>query len=206
MDYHGEQIQLAGRFEKPAVGGPLPVVILLHNCAGIDGSPSLAVWAPLMWAQGYATLRLDSFTARGYHKFAPMGPRYDLASARRTCSPQPTCSPLDLTSDPTGSPYSGFRTAAVLQFMSPEITRSCALAGTARDATRQARGECRALWRLSPRHRLSSHGAIACSARSQRRLDAGCTLRGACECAGERHYASPGLSRCLPLVRRRIRH
>ena len=52
VDYHGEQIQLAGRFEKPAVGGPLPVVILLHNCAGIDGSPSLAVWAPLMWAQG----------------------------------------------------------------------------------------------------------------------------------------------------------
>jgi len=42
------------------------VVILLHNCAGIDGSPSLAVWAPLMWAQGYATLRFDSFTARGY--------------------------------------------------------------------------------------------------------------------------------------------
>ena len=41
-------------------------MILLHNCAGIDGSPSLAVWAPLMWAQGYATLRLDSFTARGY--------------------------------------------------------------------------------------------------------------------------------------------
>jgi dienelactone hydrolase len=67
VDYHGEQIQLAGRFEKPAVGGPLPVVILLHNCAGIDGSPSLAMWAPLMWAQGYATLRLDSFTAPGYH-------------------------------------------------------------------------------------------------------------------------------------------
>ena len=32
----------------------------------MDGSTSLAVWAQLMWAQGYATLRLDSFTARGY--------------------------------------------------------------------------------------------------------------------------------------------
>jgi dienelactone hydrolase len=73
VDYHGEQIQLAGRFEKPAVGGSLPVVILLHNCAGIDGSPSLAVWAPLMWAQGYATLRLDSFTARGYHNVCADG-------------------------------------------------------------------------------------------------------------------------------------
>jgi dienelactone hydrolase len=67
VEYHGQQIQLTGRFEKGAVQGPLPVVILLHNCAGVDGSPSLAVWAPLMWAQGYATLRLDSFTARGYH-------------------------------------------------------------------------------------------------------------------------------------------
>jgi dienelactone hydrolase len=67
VEYHSEQIQLAGRFEKPAIQGPLPTVILLHNCAGVDGSPSLAVWAPLMWAQGYATLRLDSFTARGYH-------------------------------------------------------------------------------------------------------------------------------------------
>src|ERR1700739_2026157 len=66
VDYRGEQIQLAGRFEKPVAQGPLPVVILLHNCAGVDGSPSLAVWAPLMWAQGYATLQLDSFTARGY--------------------------------------------------------------------------------------------------------------------------------------------
>jgi dienelactone hydrolase len=66
VDYQGHEIQLTGRFEKPPGPGPLPVVILLHNCAGIDGSPSLAVWAQLMWAQGYATLRLDSFTARGY--------------------------------------------------------------------------------------------------------------------------------------------
>jgi dienelactone hydrolase len=73
VDYHGEQIQLAGRFEKPVEQGPLPVVILLHNCAGIDGTPSLAVWAPLMWAQGYATLRLDSFTARGYHNVCADG-------------------------------------------------------------------------------------------------------------------------------------
>jgi dienelactone hydrolase len=66
VDYHGHEIQLTGRFEKPPGPGPLPVVILLHNCAGVDGSPSLAVWAQLMWAQGYATFRPDSFTARGY--------------------------------------------------------------------------------------------------------------------------------------------
>jgi hypothetical protein len=121
VDYHGEQIQLAGRFEKPVAQGPLPVVILLHNCAGVDGSPSLAVWAPLGTPRcGSIALRRGATTMS-----APMEPRYDLASARRTCSPQPTCSPLDPTSDPTGSPYSGFRTAAGLQFMSPEITRSC---------------------------------------------------------------------------------
>jgi dienelactone hydrolase len=66
VDYQGHEIQLSGRFEKAPGPGPLPVVILLHNCAGIDGSPSLAAWAQLLWAQGYATLRLDSFTARGY--------------------------------------------------------------------------------------------------------------------------------------------
>jgi dienelactone hydrolase len=66
VDYQGHQIDLTARFEKPPGLGPFPVVILLHNCAGIDGSPSLAVWAPLLWTQGYATLRPDSFTARGY--------------------------------------------------------------------------------------------------------------------------------------------
>jgi dienelactone hydrolase len=66
VDYQGHEIQLLGRLEKPPLSGPLPLVILLHNCAGIDGSPSLASWAQLLWAQGYATFRLDSFTARGY--------------------------------------------------------------------------------------------------------------------------------------------
>jgi len=66
VDYQGHEIQLSARFEKPPGRGPSPVVILLHNCAGVDGSPSLAGWAQLMWSQGYATLWLDSFTARGY--------------------------------------------------------------------------------------------------------------------------------------------
>ena len=66
VNYQGHQIELTARFEKPPGLGPFPVVILLHNCAGIDGSPSLPVWAQLLWSQGYATLRPDSFTARGY--------------------------------------------------------------------------------------------------------------------------------------------
>ena len=33
VDYRGQQIQLTGRFDKPTAQGPVPVVILLHNCA-----------------------------------------------------------------------------------------------------------------------------------------------------------------------------
>jgi dienelactone hydrolase len=88
VEYQGQQIQLTGRFEKAAVQGPLPMVILLHNCAGIDSSPSLAVWAPLMWAQGYATLRLDSFTARGYSNVCGDPGQVSVGERARGSSPQ----------------------------------------------------------------------------------------------------------------------
>jgi dienelactone hydrolase len=64
VDYHGRQIQLEGQFQKPAGPGPFPVVIALHTCAGYYASP-IGPWLELLWQQGYATLRLDSFTARG---------------------------------------------------------------------------------------------------------------------------------------------
>jgi len=125
VDYQGHEIQLLGRFEKPPLSGPLPLVILLHNCAGIDGSPSLASWAQLLWAQGYATFRLDSFTARVYSNVCAMTGKvrpseraqdvFGPASARKMCSPQPTYLRLGPMSDPTGWPCSGSRMAAVLQ-------------------------------------------------------------------------------------------
>jgi hypothetical protein len=67
VDYQGRQIQLTGWFEKPIGAGPFPVVIALHSCAGYTyGGGALRLWVPFLQGQGYATFKLDSFTARGY--------------------------------------------------------------------------------------------------------------------------------------------
>ena len=68
VDYQGGRIQLRGEFQKPATGaGPFPAVIALHNCGGYNEPYSMTTWLPLFWQQGYATLRIDSFTARGHY-------------------------------------------------------------------------------------------------------------------------------------------
>ncbi len=67
VEYHGRQIRLAGQFQKPAGQGPFPAVIALHDCGGYYNlSSPMGTWLDLLWQRGYATLRLDSFTARGY--------------------------------------------------------------------------------------------------------------------------------------------
>jgi dienelactone hydrolase len=67
VDYQGRQIQLTGWFEKPIGAGPFPVVIALHSCAGYTyGGGALRLWVRFLQGQGYATFKLDSFTARGY--------------------------------------------------------------------------------------------------------------------------------------------
>jgi dienelactone hydrolase len=68
VDYQGRQLQLTGWFEKPAMAGPFPVVIVLHSCGGYSAnmaSGSLPGWVAFLQQQGYATFKLDSFTARG---------------------------------------------------------------------------------------------------------------------------------------------
>jgi hypothetical protein len=68
VDYQGGQIQLRAEFQKPATGaGPFPAIIALHACGGYNDPYSITTWLPLLWQQGYATLRLDSFTARGHY-------------------------------------------------------------------------------------------------------------------------------------------
>ena len=69
VEYQGRQIQIEARFNKPSGPGPFPAVIVVHTCDGIDSqSSTIGVWAALMQAQGYATLRPDSFTgARIWH-------------------------------------------------------------------------------------------------------------------------------------------
>jgi len=69
VDYQGRQIQLTGWLEKPAGAGPFPVVIALHACSGYTAEMyggALPQWVPFLQGQGYATFKLDSFTARGY--------------------------------------------------------------------------------------------------------------------------------------------
>jgi dienelactone hydrolase len=67
VDSQGGQIQLRAELQKPATGaGPFPVVIALHGCDGYDDPLSIGAWLALFQQQGYMTLRLDSFTARGY--------------------------------------------------------------------------------------------------------------------------------------------
>lgn len=69
VDYQGRQIQLTGWFEKPAGAGPFPVVIALHSCSGYTANMfggALPLWVPFLQGQGYATFKLDSFTARGH--------------------------------------------------------------------------------------------------------------------------------------------
>jgi dienelactone hydrolase len=68
MDYQGHPIEVTGKFEKPSGTGPFAVVIVLHDCAGMTyyyWSGSLPNWVAGMHTAGYATLVLDSFSARG---------------------------------------------------------------------------------------------------------------------------------------------
>jgi dienelactone hydrolase len=69
VEYHGSQIQLMAVLTKPPGAGPFPVVIGLHSCSGYQANMyggSLPGWMSFMQQQGYATLKIDSFTARGY--------------------------------------------------------------------------------------------------------------------------------------------
>ena len=207
VDYHGEQIQLAGRFEKPVAQGPLPVVILLHNCAGVDGSPSLAVWAPLMWAQGYATLRLDSFTARGYHNVCADGGQVrpgeraqDVLAAAYLLAARPDVRPDRIAV--LGLSHGGG--TAVYVARDHEELRSW----RERLATRRGKLVASVALYGGCGSNTGYPVIVPLLALLGARDDwtPAAPMRGACECAGERHYASPGLSRCLPLVRRRLRH
>jgi dienelactone hydrolase len=65
--YRGHRIQLRGLFDKPPGAGPFPAVILLHDCTGWRRSlPRSTFWSDILVAEGYATLMIDSFSARGY--------------------------------------------------------------------------------------------------------------------------------------------
>jgi hypothetical protein len=105
VDYQGRQIQLTGWLEKPIGSAPFPVVIALHSCAGYTANlygGALPLWVRFLHGQGYATFKLDSFTARGYSEVCATQAvtaadrARDVLAARR-------CWPDGRTSSPTVS-------------------------------------------------------------------------------------------------------
>lgn len=70
--YNGIGMQLQAWYATPSGSGPFPVIILAHGCNGLNPDYEKSdwthqnSWASLMRGWGYATLIVDSFTARGY--------------------------------------------------------------------------------------------------------------------------------------------
>ena len=67
VEYRGQQIQLMVMFNKPPGPGPFPLVIALHSCSAYSANMyggALPRWVAFLRQQGYATLKIDSFTAR----------------------------------------------------------------------------------------------------------------------------------------------
>ena len=71
ITYNGKNIQLHAWFATPGGSGPYPAIVLAHGCSGLNPDDNGSDWAhENTWAQtfrasGYATLIVDSFTARG---------------------------------------------------------------------------------------------------------------------------------------------
>ncbi len=68
---NGTNVQLHAWYATPGGAGPYPVIILAHGCAGINPEDPYGLWSQMdSWGAtfrswGYATLIVDSFTARG---------------------------------------------------------------------------------------------------------------------------------------------
>jgi dienelactone hydrolase len=63
-DSAAPEVTLTGRLQGPDSPEPLPAVILMHGSNGPEGAGP-GSWSPVLRELGYATFRLDSFTARG---------------------------------------------------------------------------------------------------------------------------------------------
>ena len=76
----GRPLRLGGWLARPPGAGPFPAVLLLHGCHGVTASTH--DWAQWFRAQGYVTLVVDSWGARGMAEgCSPSAP--DLPSSAR---------------------------------------------------------------------------------------------------------------------------
>jgi dienelactone hydrolase len=60
----GGALTLTGRLKRPEGDGPLPAIVLLHGCGGIQANRDHR-WAERLASWGYVTLQVDSFRPRG---------------------------------------------------------------------------------------------------------------------------------------------
>lgn len=58
--------EVPGRLVVPEGRGPFPAVVLIHGCSGVR--PNADMWAGFFRENGYATLILDGFGARGVNE------------------------------------------------------------------------------------------------------------------------------------------
>ena len=76
----GHALSLTGWLTVPSGEGPFPVVILGHGCNGVDPTVAgsawnqMQQWASFLGQNGYATLILDSYTARGLTNICDAAP------------------------------------------------------------------------------------------------------------------------------------
>ena len=65
------ELTLTGILGLPTAPKPVPAVVLMHGCGGV--SPTMGAWATALRGWGYATVVLDSFTARGLRRVCESG-------------------------------------------------------------------------------------------------------------------------------------
>ena len=65
-DERNRPLSLTAYLSMPSQAGPVPAVVLMHGCAGINMGKATLTWDRWFVAHGIATLEVDSFTGRGW--------------------------------------------------------------------------------------------------------------------------------------------
>jgi dienelactone hydrolase len=168
VDYQGRQIQLTGWFERPVGAGPFPVVIALHSCSGYTANMyggALPLWVPFLQGQGYATFKLDSFTARGHSNVCATPNAVTAADRAADVLAAAAVLAGGRTSGPTASPSLAGRMAAALRCTLRATTSNC--------------GRCGRSWRLAAAGSRPASGSIRAAAAGRKVRRA---VRSSCRC------------------------
>lgn len=72
----GREVKFKVDLDAPDKSKPAPAVILMHGCGGLGPAKSNANWRQVFAKQGYATLIVESFQARGWGASVCTEPKY----------------------------------------------------------------------------------------------------------------------------------